>query len=370
MHPGDSCLILQPEDCGKSLEVYNAFPHFEVALRQADLWPAVLIWDDKDDFVFVPVSNERGLETLFKIIKFEDNPINELKRYALQIQKPQKYFIQLSDLHIGNSKVLCGEDRIKALMKKHLNEINKVGSAKVIITGDAVDSPLELFENEYDNFSDYLERYSGQKPIRVLGNHDINRHGIALLNNNKRLMNIRSEFPKIITLEEEKIILLIFNSNTDGSFARGKIGQKQMTKMGNELDKMDYHSDYKLIAVLHHHVTSIPYPDFFAKKLFNNIFEKTLILEDADIFFDWLKKRNVKVVLHGHKHIPFYVEKDGISIIACGSSTGKVTMKERGKTYISYNIIKINKEGITCSQFVEDVIGAGEQNICTKVIHF
>ena len=139
--------------------------------------------------------------------------------------------------------------------------------------------------------------------------------------------------------------------------------------MGYEFDKMDYLSSYKLIAVLHHHITAIPYPDFFAKKLFNNIFEKTLILEDADIFFEWLKKRNVKVVLHGHKHIPFYVEKDGISIIACGSSTGKVTMKEKEKTYISYNIIKINEDSITCSQFVEDVIGAGEQNIFTKVIH-
>ena len=39
-------------------------------------------------------------------------------------------------------------------MQKHLNEINKVGSAKVIITGDAVDYPLELFESKYDNFSD------------------------------------------------------------------------------------------------------------------------------------------------------------------------------------------------------------------------
>ena len=85
IHPGDSCLILQPEDCGESPAVFNAFPHFEVALRQADLWPAVLFWDDKDNYVFIPVSNEE----LFKIIKYEDRPMSELKRYALQTKKPR-----------------------------------------------------------------------------------------------------------------------------------------------------------------------------------------------------------------------------------------------------------------------------------------
>ncbi len=370
MHPGDSCLILQPEDCGESPTVFNAFPHFEVALRQADLWPAVLFWDDKDNYVFIPVSNEDELEELFRIIKYEDRPMSELKRYALQTKKPQRYLIQLSDLHIGPPKVSCGESRIRTLVQKHVNEINQIGSAKVIVTGDAVDSPLEVYEKGYDAFSDYMQLCCGQKPIRILGNHDINRRGIALSNRNKNLTSMVSGYPQITILEEEKIILLLFNSNTNGSLAQGKIGQTQMTKMGNELDKIKNLAQYKLIAVLHHHITQITRPDFFARKLFDRFIEKTLILKDADIFIQWLKQRNVKVVLHGHKHIPFYVEKDGISIIACGSSTGQVSMKEKGKTYISYNIIKLNQDGITCSQFVEDILGAGEQNIRTEVIHF
>lgn len=32
----------------------------------------------------------------------------------------------------------------------------------------------------------------------------------------------------------------------------------------------------------------------------------------------------MKLVLPGHKHIPFISEVDGINIISCGSSTGKV----------------------------------------------
>lgn len=30
MHPGESCLILQPEDCGESPTVFNAFPHYKI----------------------------------------------------------------------------------------------------------------------------------------------------------------------------------------------------------------------------------------------------------------------------------------------------------------------------------------------------
>lgn len=370
MHPGDSCLILQPEDFRENPVIFNAFPNFEVALRQIDLWPAVLFWDNRNNFVFIPVSHEFELELLFKIIKYENNPMSELRLYASQKKKPQKYLIQLSDLHIGDSKITCGKKRIKALIKKHLTEINEFGSAKVIVTGDAVDSPLLKYEDMYDDFSDDIESYCGQKPIRILGNHDINKHGIAVWNHNQNLTAGLMDFPKVVVLEDEKIILLLFNSNTNGSFAQGEIGQEQMAKMGNELDKIKNPDQYRLIAVLHHHITQIPRPDFFAKKLFYNLIEKTLILKDTDIFIQWLKQRNVRVVLHGHKHIPFYAEKDGISIIACGSSTGQVSMKEKGKTYISYNIIKLNQDGITCSQFVEDILGAGEQNIRTEVIRF
>ena len=370
MHPNDSCLILQPEDCSETLTVFNAFPHFEMALRQIDLWPAVLFWDNEGNDVFIPVSNENELQELFKIIKYEDHPMGELKRYALKTKKPQKYLIQLSDLHIGHPKVSCGENRIRILVKKHINEISQAGNVKVIVTGDAVDSPLDSFEKAYESFSDYIELCCGEKPVRILGNHDIDKHGIALSNRNKNLASMVSGYPKMIILEEEKVIILLFNSNTNGNLAQGKIGQKQMAKMGSELDQINNLHQYKIIAILHHHITEIPDPDFFAKKLFGSLIEKTLALKDADIFLQWLERRNVRVVLHGHKHIPFYTEKCGISIIACGSSTGQVSMKEKEKTYISYNIIKINQDSITCSQFVEDIMGAGEQNIRTKIIHF
>lgn len=369
IHPGDSCLILQPDEETNSPTIFNAFPHFEIALRQFDLWPAILFWDDEDNAVFIPVDNGSEIDYLFNIIKYEYHPIKELQRYAAKKHVPQKYLVQLSDLHFGHSTLYCGQSRIRTLMKKEINKIMQQGSAKVIVTGDAIDSPIDAYENMYNDFSEYIKLLSGEKPIRVLGNHDINHHGIALSKRNQKIAALTSEFPKLLILEEEKIILLLFNSNTEGNFACGKIGPMQMTKMGNALDEINNLSTYKLIAVLHHHIVNIPRPDDFAKRLFENVWEQTLILKDADIFMKWLKQRNVSVILHGHKHIPFYTEANGIKIIACGSSTGQVKMKEKGTTCISYNIIKINKDKLTCSQVVENILG-GEQHIKTQVITF
>jgi len=65
----------------------------------------------------------------------------------------------------------------------------------------------------------------------------------------------------------------------------------------------------------------------------------------------------------GEEKLYFVVETKGIQIISCGSSTGQIVHKERGKTYISYNLIKIGSNTVTCTLFVEDVLGAGAEDI-------
>lgn len=363
-------LILQPQDCPNSPTIFNAFPHFEVALKQADLWPAVLFWTGKTEFVFIPIKDCQDLHNLFKIIRHDKNPIEELKKIAESRISHQQYIFQLSDLHIGDSKVLCGERRLKNLIDRHLKEIQPGEDIKVLITGDAVDSPNAKNQIRYEDFSDFIEYRIGGRPVRVLGNHDINNNGIAITRRNQQIVNLNTDFPRIEILKESKVILLLFNSNTNGSFAQGEIGQQQMAEMGNILDRIENIESYNLIAVLHHHIVPIPEPDEYERRLFGKQIEKLLQLTDANIFIQWLQLRNVKVVLHGHKHVPFITESNGINIIACGSSTGQVKLKEKGKTYLSYNILKLNEHGVTCTQFVEDILGAGEKNLRTKVINF
>lgn len=197
--------------------------------------------------------------------------------------------------------------------------------------------------------------------------------GLAFFHGNQNIANIVGDYPKIKIIEESKIILLLFNSNTNGSLAEGEIGPAQMSEMGNLLDEVDNLEEYILIAVLHHHVLPIPKPNYYNKKWFerimpNGFMDISLRLIDADLFMEWLHQRNVRVVLHGHKHIPFLAKSDGITVIGCGSSTGQIVHKEKGKTFISYNVIKVDKQAVTCTQFVEEIYGAGAKDIKTEVI--
>lgn len=371
-HQGDSCLILQPQERPYKTTIFDAFPNFEIALRQADLWPAVLFWDG-DDFVFIPIRHEDELLYLYEIIQYEKHPIGEIKRLAEKKKKTSHYIFQLSDLHFGVKNVDVAERRLRSLVKSQLSSIELGDSVEFIITGDAVDSPSRATEYDYINFAEYLEERCGQKPIRILGNHDINNNGLAVFHGRQRIANIIGEYPKIHILEEQKVILLLFNSNTNGNLAAGEIGTAQMSEMGNLLDKVQNLNGYMLIAIMHHHLLPIPKPDYYDEKWYKKILpssflDESLKLIDAEPFVEWLNQRNIKFVLHGHKHIPFMTEHRGINVIGCGSSTGQITHKEKGKTYISYNIIKISEKAVTCTQFAEEIYGAGAKNIRMKTI--
>ena len=367
-HPGDSCLILQPTERPKEITIFDAFPNFEIALRQRDLWSAVMFWDGQGDFAFVPVDDKEELRHLFKIIRYDDLSIRELKRIAERKKRPNHYILHLSDLHFGAKNVDITERRLKTLIKKQVESLDDNDSFNFVITGDILDSPNSSNVSNYRNFSEHMEERYGKKPTCVLGNHDINNHGLAFWRGKQQIANIVGEYPKIDILEEPNVILLLFNSNISGKLAQGEIGAEQMSEMGNKLDVVDNLHQYLLVAVLHHHLVPIMRPDHYDDRWFRRIIPRALLedalqLNDATLFMEWLTRRNVRFVLHGHKHIPFQSEHNGIQIISCGSSTGQIVHKEKGKTYISYNLIKISDDSVSCTLFVEDILGAGAKDI-------
>lgn len=323
--------------------------------------------------MIIPVQHEDELRCLYEIIKYEKHPIDEIKRIAERRKKTSHYIFQLSDLHFGAKNADISERRLRTLVKSQLSKIELGDSVNFIITGDAVDSPKQSTEFVYSDFAEYIEDRCGQKPIRILGNHDINSRGITVFHGKQHIANIVGKYPKIRIMEESKVILLLFNSNTNGNFAEGEIGTAQMAEMGNLLDSVKNLENYLLVAVLHHHLLPIPKPSYYDQKWFEkilpaNFMDMSLKLLDADLFFEWLHRRNVRIVLHGHKHIPFFAESGGITVIGCGSSTGQIFHKEKGKTFISYNMLKISERTITCTQFAEEVYGAGAKNIRTEII--
>ena len=311
---------------------------------------------------------------MFRLAKYDSHPIHVLKRIAEGRKQTSQVILQLSDLHFGADDVIGPARRLKSLVRTQLEKIDSSNRICTIITGDGVDSPKESAEDLLTDFSEYIKAITKQEPIRVLGNHDINFQGLAISHSTQNIANNLCDFPRLEYVEGAKTILLLFNSNNTGAdLAKGEIGVEQMIKMGNLLDEVKNLSDYLLIAVLHHHVVPIPTPEYYERKWYSRIIpsrliEESLKLIDADEFLDWLQKRNVRLVLHGHKHIPYFTVTNGIAFLACGSSTGKIRSKEKGKTCLSLNWITINSNSITLTQVSEERLGAGP-DIRTDIIN-
>jgi len=384
-HPYDSCLILQPKERprSKNITIFDVFPNFDYALRQLDLWPAVMFWNNRNGFVFAPINHMSELEEMYAIMHYERrDSFGELRRFVSSRIKTTipHYYLHLSDLHFGAKTTPVNGRRLRALVDKQIESFSKENNESTvnfIITGDTLDSPNPKNTTEYYYFHDFVSRHSSNpnSPLVVLGNHDVNANGLAIGKNNQSLINSIGQYPKVVIDEDIKVIFLLFNSNVKGNLAEGEIGIEQLSEMGNILDKIKNLSDYKMVAILHHHLIKIPNPEWrterWYKKLIPSSFlEKALRLRDADVFKEWLDKRSVKLVLHGHKHVPF-IGKDGdINIVACGSSTGQIENIDPRKTYISYNILKFNKDTVICTLCAEELLGSGALDVQTSTLNY
>jgi predicted phosphodiesterase len=372
---GFSALFLQPQDMGyDNYGVLNAFPHIEMALANMDRWPGVLIWKNNKKAFFIKLKSERSLEFILENL----DSFGERALYDMQSEDEDQvvnYIFHFSDLHIGASNIQRKLNRLKKIYRSKLEEIDENAEIDFVITGDSVDSPEEAAIQCLDGFVDDIINDNGKEPHIILGNHDIDDHGFALNENRRRVASntISISGQKLIVLKNN-IILIPFNSNIREKESNGMIGEDQLGLFGNKLDQLEDEKKYTKIALLHHHLAPIPNPTWRREKWYEKLFpsriERALVLIDSDNFKEWIQKREIKVVLHGHKHIPYYDDQviPGSIIIACGSSTGNVNHIQRNKTYLSYNLIKITKSNIVVTQYVEELLGSGTKSLLIKSI--
>ena len=284
-------------------------------------------------------------------------------------------YIHLSDTHFGSKGVDDVLPRLKELIEERLKAIDKGTKVGFIVTGDGVDGPKPANATQFLEFSDYLATKSGREPLAVLGNHDVNSRGLAFRDSKQELANYVGGYPRLKRVDEAGVIFILFNSNIDGIFAQGKIGRPQMEAAAALLAKVKNVEDYTLVAVLHHHVAPVPEsvaplpawwkrlaPWWLSKFLLAIFAEQSMRLTDATAFVAFLKAQNVDLILHGHKHLPFITEHEGIPVIACGSSTRR---EVKGRECISFNILTFDEGTLTCDQYAEYELGAGAEVIAS-----
>lgn len=374
IHPGDTALIIQFEEHfnQEDTAILDVFPKFDKALYQIDNWPGIFLWN-KNDALFLPITNEKEIYEIFKVIRYEDNSFNFLRDlFGRRKQKKVAYLFHLSDLHFGNKLAEKRTMRIVRILEDQIGKLEETSLAIPVITGDLMQSPSNLNLQTYLNFSELLISKGFEKPIYIMGNHDVDKGGfLRLLSKQKAVISSLSSDNRIEIFEELKLAIIKFNSNIEGELAQGKIGEDQLMALGNEIDAIKEKDKYTFIAVLHHHPKEIDNPSWYAKNWYETLlgkksFEKTMKLVDADLFLEWIEHRGIKTVLHGHKHIPKIHNHKDVTIIAAGSSSGSVKHQEKGKTFLTYNLIKYdikNNQPISCSIIAEEIIGAGTKNM-------
>lgn len=346
-----------------NLSFFDPFPVFFGALNHVDLWPGCLIFQGQKT-VFVPMREKQDYIKLLSSIEQNNDLFEDYQEY-----ENDAYFIQLSDLHLGKDKRQKGLARLYASLDELLPRLPSLWPVNILITGDLMESPNRRNMYLANDFMNSLKKRYKANVTFILGNHDVIVHGFnfARMQKSKVIAYLLGENIKV--LEKEKIIIIKMDTTSEGNLARGKVGQRQLIEIDDELSAIDHLEDYTLLVMLHHHVYPIDKAQFIKTKwhektFINRIVETSKVLVDAPNLIDWLQKRRIHYVFHGHKHLPFFREVDGCYYIGAGSATGG--LKESRSRYISYNVMKYDtrtKKMKVCMIFYDDKAKAERQRV-------
>ena len=377
IRPDDPGLILQLEGVPREeIALDHVFPAFKVALAEVTRWPGVLIWTPGGDAGFFELSRDQGtirerLLWLYSHLAAHcgSPDLQLLKRqYAHELLKgvedhAQVRILHLSDLHLGSQVSRRRLPRVQTLIESVVTELGEQAPIVPVITGDLMDSPNDANLGDVQAFMGFLSRLGVEKPVLLLGNHDVRQKGwlSAKLDQAVNIPRV-----PVCWMDDHEVAIACFNSVNGGHLACGFIGEQELTRVGNEIDRHPKKAaSFTMVAALHHHPIPVDHPSWYRRSWYERLlgpkFEKTEALDDAELFLGWLKTRGIPVVLHGHKHIPRF-DKDGdLAVIGCGSTVGIIETAPRDHTYMSLNVLTIDRSHglMGCRLRAERIPGAG-----------
>lgn len=332
-----NALFLLPEEyfLRSDVDIAAPFP----AMAQLPDWitdsPGVAFWTRTERTTFAKLSEIDSLYALlveaqrrggFRAIDAAIEEWDAKRRHGPRV-------IQMSDLHFGRQEA---RDRKTYLLATVKNMVRRHKISNVIMTGDLFDNPSESDAAAFRDFYDALTIVAERNPILIPGNHDKKWFGM-LKWSQPSLSGV--DWRTIVVDTESRVVFFCFDSASEGEFAKGKVGDAQRIQVGKDFEiqlglKPEIEK-YLRVAALHHHpvsfdVTARSTSWRFLTKLGLGQ-ERFLRMEDADGFLTWCAARQIPLVLHGHKHVPFSASigvrrRAGpvfdVHCVGCGSSTG------------------------------------------------
>lgn len=318
--------------------------------EQPENWPGVLFWSMSGAAAFAPLHDAPRLyQVLLECMQSGQGIDTALRSYRPpKTNRPDgtvRRLLHLSDLHFGTMEATENETYLSSCLEQVVGSVDRV-----VITGDLFNNPIREDAIRFRNFRAAFTRRMGKEPIVIPGNHD-----------QKWLGNVRGPLRELANLEwsnlviddELRCVFFCFDSSRDADLARGRITRQQMldvaTLFETKATANPHIKAYLSLALVHHHPFTVETErETKINRLLRSIGktdEYFLRMDDADAFLSWCAKRNVSVILHGHKHVqrymsePIYWSEEGgdkwreLTAIGCGTSLG-VDLKP-----LSYDIL-------------------------------
>jgi 3',5'-cyclic-AMP phosphodiesterase len=216
----------------------------------------------------------------------------------------------LSDLH-------CGSPHFQAdLLERAIEEINELRPEVAVISGDIT---TDGYEREYRMAREFVDRIECEDLIVVPGNHDSRNVGYVHF---EELFGSRHQ-----TLHKHGLTIVAEDSS-EPDLDHGQIGRSRYQWIEEEFAGFANLN----VFVLHHHLLPIP----------GTGRERNIVYDAGDLLEVLLRSR-VKLVLAGHKHVPYAWHLENLFVVTTGTVS---TLRLRGHGRPCYNVIEVGREWV------------------------
>jgi len=238
--------------------------------------------------------------------------------------------IHLSDLHLG------GGYFVREWGERVVEMVNSMQPDLVVISGDLT---TEGHVHEYDQVTHYLKSFQVRNQLIVPGNHDARNEGYVIF---EELFGTRYPFYE----NEHLLILGVDSSQPD--IDDGHIGRSNYPLITSRLN------DPKRIKILamHHHLVPIP-----------GTGRERHIPTDAGDVLKLCVDLDIRIVLSGHKHLPWVWHIENTWLITGGTATSQ---RLKGRTYPSFNILTFADNSFSLHE-VNVITGAQQVKLSAPV---
>jgi predicted phosphodiesterase len=310
-----------------------------------------------------------GEHTFFPVSRDTARPRQNLPDYT---RLASDYVVHLSDLHFGGDhgfprKKEVGKDSVIARIKQDINEVCQGSPGLIVVSGDlTTKGDANALQVEGLNFLNalHVELKVPKEAILVIpGNHDFRLMDYEPTDfSHERPFNImlrefygnydpNERFRRFLFPSGHHAEFLLINSVRLRKKEEGNYGYVEWSLYESRLRDRRKDDGVTRVAVLHHHLISIPREELLDKDYPYAGVSTTL---DSGAVIEGLQAHGFRLALHGHQHVPGVahisravinggdasIPRPDLAILSAGSAGAKSERLADVMRDNSYNLLK------------------------------